>query len=195
MSANKIVAGFFLCFSQYVYALPIQKCIGPICVLGKENFYQFKTKWKAYQSPRIPTQSNSYPSLCLWNKNAKISYIFDFIGHYGTTDEALSHTWLGTITIARTSICRKENLSHLPSSLDEGIVRWIGRDKKELIEVFGAPSRIDDGKNSYVFSRELDMRMSEIYVYKLDGENEILFNAFGIDGNDKIVQILISEAP
>lgn len=197
MSANKFIITLCLYIfgNHCAYAASIEKCVGAICVLDKENFYQFKKKWKAYQSPKVPTQSNSYPSLCLWNKNAGISYIFDFIGHYGTTDEPLSNSWLGTITIAKTSICRKENVSQQSSGFDAGITRWIGRKKKELVEVLGAPSRIDDGKQSYIFSRELGIKISEIYIYALDGENEILFNAFGIDDNGKIIQILISEIP
>lgn len=197
MSANKIFVGLIIFgASHFAHTAPsIQECVGPICVNGKENFFQFKQKWKAYTSSKLTRESASYPSLCLWNKKNGISYVFYFIGRYGTTDEPISHSKLGEITIAKSTICKKENVVQLPSSLGQGMSRWIGRDRDELITQWGQPNRIDDGKDFDIDLSDLKGVIKEVYFYFLDEEKELLFNAFGIDDHGKIMKILISDIP
>ena len=197
MNVNKICAGLVLlaaCQTSQA-ASAIYDCVGPICVNGKENFSQFKKKWKAYASPKLKREPASYPSLCLWDKENGISYVFYFIGEYGTTDEPISNTKLGEITIAKSAVCKKENVTQFPKSLDNEISHWIGRSKRELIERLGNPQRIDKENEIDVEISDLKNIVKENYLYFLDEKKELLFNSFGIDSNGKIVEILISEIP
>lgn len=178
-----------------VCSAKVERCAGAFCVSANENFFQFEKKWNAHRAPAAIQEKGSYPKLCLWDKRSGISYVFEFIGTYGTNDQPLKQTRLGSMEISKSDICKSARAGAVVALNAES--KLLGLPIQEVVARKGLASRIDevDEKLLVSLTPQRTAQIRKRYFHFLHPENELLTNIYDADATGKIMRVVISELP
>jgi len=179
------------------WAGALERCIGPICIVhGARTYAQLSAGYHAGKGS-ILAMEDPGRTLCLHDKINDISLVLTFSG-----DGNVQRARVDTLFLVKHNLCighgqASRSLTFVPRT-ERGI--GLGSSGEEVEQKLGAPTR----KVNTAAAELTDKRYAEtmygsrfgaIRLYYEPDKKSLWVNEYGVDADNKVVSILLSNSP
>lgn len=175
----------------------LERCVGPICIVDKARTYaQLSANYPARKGS-VLAMEDPERTLCLHDKQKDVSLVLTFSG-----DGDVHRARIDTIFLAKRNLCVgsgqvRRGLPFVPRT-ESGI--GIGSSREEVERRLGAPTR----EVNAATAEQTDKRYAEtMYGSKFGAmrlnyepdKKSLWINEYGVDEDNRVVSILLSNSP